>query len=383
MSRAILVLNAGSSSLKFGLYDAETQSEILSGQAERIGAGPRIALAGEVQETGLPTEAGHGAVLAWVIARLLAQGADLEIAAVGHRIVHGGREYGAPCVLGPEDMARLEALVPLAPAHQPHNLAGVRAAQAALPQAVQVGCFDTAFHRSQPRLAQIFAIPRELTAEGILRYGFHGLSYEHIAAQLPVIAGKNVERAVVLHLGHGASACALRNGRSHATSMGFTALDGLVMGKRCGSIDPGVLLHLMREKGYGPGTLEALLGGQSGLLGVSGLSSDMRDLLASEAPEAREAVDLFVYRAVGCVAEMAAALGGIDALVFTAGIGEHAAPVRQAILEGCSWLGFTPDAVRNAEHGPEITAEGSAKRAFVIPTDEEGVIARHAARLLG
>lgn len=385
MSDAILVLNAGSSSVKYAIYPAgPDDTALLQGQIDRIGQGavwrPR---GGADQDLPLPPEAGHRAVLTWLTDRLQAEAGDLTIIAAGHRVVHGGQRFGAPCIVTPDVLDGIRALSPLAPGHQPHNIAGIEALQAVWPDIPQVACFDTAFHRTQPRLAQLFAIPRALTDEGVLRYGFHGLSYDYIATQLPAILGTRAEgRVIVLHLGNGASACAMVNRQSIATTMGFTALDGLMMGTRCGDIDPGVLIHLQRSEGYDAAALEDLLGRQSGLKGVSGISSDMRDLLASDAPEAAEAVDLFAYRASLSIGSLAAALGGLDALVFTAGIGEHSAEVRNRICARCSWLGLTIDAGANDLHHTLFHTEDSAVAAAVIPTNEELVIANRTRALV-
>lgn len=385
MTEAILVVNAGSSSIKCALHAAQApHRRIGRAQVERIGGRPAWR-SSRTPEAPVPPEAGdhHAALIAWLLGRIERDFAEASIVAAGHRVVHGGRDFTAPVRVTGAVRERLGALVPLAPAHQPHNLAGIAALETARPGLPQVACFDTAFHRTQPRLAQIFALPRALTDEGILRYGFHGVSYEHIADVLPEHLGPRAEgRVIVAHLGHGASMCAMRGRRSVATSMGFTALDGLVMGKRCGAVDPGVVLHLMRDRGMEVGQVEELLGRRSGLLGVSGISDDMRDLLASDAPEAREAVDLFVHRAVREIGALAAALGGLDAIVFTAGIGEHCPPVRAGILEGCRWLGAELDPAANEAGGPRIGTPGSAVAALVIPTDEERVIARHTAAVL-
>jgi acetate kinase len=384
MSDAILVVNAGSSSLKCALHATSDPARRLARmRIERIGTAP-LYHPPEGPAQPLPAQAGasHAELLDWLMGRIAADFPGLRIVAAGHRVVHGGREFAGPVRVTAGVLAGLDRLAPLAPAHQPHNLAGIRALARARPGLPQVACFDTAFHRTQPRLAQLFALPRALSDEGILRYGFHGLSYEYIASVLPAHLGPAAEgRVLVAHLGGGASMCALVGRRSVATTMGFTALDGLMMGTRSGAIDPGVLLHLMRERGMGADALEELLGRRSGLLGVSGLSDDMRDLLASAAPEAREAVALFVYRVVREAGALAAVMGGLDAIVFTGGIGENAAPVRAAILEGCTWAGARLDAALNSTHGPRISAADSAVRALVIPTDEEQVIARHTATL--
>jgi acetate kinase len=336
MSRAVLAFNSGSSSVKYALYD-EALRCVLHGQDE--GWDLKAALA-------------H------------AEGPGLEIVAAGHRIVHGGDRYAKPILLDKTALQELEKLTPLAPLHQKRNLAPIRALAARRPGLPQVACFDTAFHQTQPEIARLFPLPRALTDAGVKRYGFHGLSYEYVARKLQAIPGlKGSRKIIIAHLGNGASLCALLDGRSVASTMGFTALDGLMMGTRSGSIDPGVLLYLMEEKGMSSRDLEQLLYRESGLLGVSGLTHDMRALLASSEPRAKLAVDLFVYRIVREVGSLAAALGGLDALVFTGGIGEHAAPVREAVCRGIGWL------------GPVTVA--------VVPTNEEEMIARHTLEVTG
>jgi acetate kinase len=301
-----------------------------------------------------------------------------RIFAVGHRVVHGGGDYAAPTRVTPAVLAGLERLVTLAPLHQPHNLLPIRTLAARMPQLPQVACFDTGFHRTQPPLAQAFALPRELSDAGVRRYGFHGLSYEYIASVLPQYDARAADgRSIVLHLGNGASMCALREGKSVATTMGFTAVDGLPMGTRTGSLDPGVLLYLMDQRGMDARAIETLIYKRSGLLGVSGESSDMRELLQSTNAHAREAVDLFCYRIGREVGSMAAALGGLDAIVFTAGIGEHAAAIRESVCRDAAWLGVTLDPAANARHGPRISLPDSRTSAWVIPTDEGRMIARH------
>jgi acetate kinase len=298
-------------------------------------------------------------------------------------VVHGGERFAQPVRLDHGVLDALEALDPMAPLHQPHNLATARLLMNRRPDLAQVVCFDTAFHRTQAPLAQSFALPRAFTESGVKRYGFHGLSYEYIAGELPVHLGERADgRVIVAHLGNGASLCAMKNRRSVATTMGFTALDGLVMGTRSGALDPGVVFFLMREKSMSAAAVEEMLYTRSGLLGVSGISSDMRELLASSDPRAREAVDLFVYRAARELGSLAAALGGLDALVFTAGIGEHAAPVRAMICDAARWLGVELDAAANSAHRVRIGAAASRVAVCVIPTDEEIVIARHACGLL-
>jgi acetate kinase len=388
----ILVLNAGSSSLKFSLFDergADLEA-LASGQVESIYAAPRFVAK---DASGKPAgerrwddghRLGHDGALAHIIDWLKsAHGAERRLAAVGHRVVHGGADYAAPVRLDAAIVDKLAKLVPLAPLHQPHNLAPIRELLARAPDLPQVACFDTAMHRSNPPLAQMFALPQELSDAGVRRYGFHGLSYEYIASALPRVDERAARgRTVVLHLGNGASMCALLAGRSVASTMGFTAVDGLPMGTRCGAIDPGVILYLMDERGMDARAVEKLIYNQSGLLGVSGVSSDMRVLLDSPEPRARIAIDLFVYRIGRELGSLAAALGGLDAIVFTAGIGERAAPIRERICRDAAWLGVELDAAANAGHGPRISTAASRTAAWVIPTNEELMIARHTRNVL-
>ncbi len=394
MRNAVLVLNAGSSSLKFALYPingtlAATPS--VSGQVEGIGAQPELELRkadGErireaVATSGSQDEQHRGA-LAAMFAALATHDPGVKVIAAGHRIVHGGERYSAPVALDAGVLRELERFVPLAPLHQPHNLRAVRSVTELLPSIPQVGCFDTAFHRSQPPIAQAFALPRALSAAGIKRYGFHGLSYEYVTRQLPQVLGERADGAVVIaHLGNGASMAALRAGKSVASTMGFTAVEGLMMGTRTGSLDPGVMLYLMEEKGMDAKALTSLLYKESGLLGVSGISQDMRTLLASDAPEAAEAVELFCYRIARELGSLAAAAGGLDALVFTGGIGEHAAPVREKVAALSGWLGVQIDPAANAEHRSRIETADSRVALAVVPTDEEGMIARYTVETLG
>lgn len=352
----VVVINAGSSSIKAAVY------------AE--GAGPPIT---DVQ-VDVAADA-FTATLEGVCDRLLEVVDPATIAAVGHRIVHGGTRYATATVVTPQVYADLEALVPLAPLHQPYSLEGLRVAAARMPRAVQVACFDTAFHRTCPPEAMRFALPRALHDEGIQRYGFHGLSYESVVARMPTVCGGMPPRAIIAHLGAGASLCAIRDGRSLATTMGFTPLDGLVMATRCGSLDPGVILHLAVERGLSLAAIGRLLTRESGLLGVSGVSGDMRQLLASDDPRAHEAIDLFCYRAIRELGSLVAALGGLDAIVFTAGIGEHAPVIRRRIATGLDWLGLALDDQANTAAGPRISAADSRVSAWVIPTDEQAVIA--------
>lgn len=391
MTDAIFVLNAGSSSIKFTLYrlqgDGADLSAIANGQFEGIGDAPRLSIldaAGEVQVTEeFAAASSHEQLLEFLLQWIESHSEGLSLAAAGHRIVHGGSEFVVPILIDDHVLSRLDTYTPLAPLHQPHNLAAVRSLSKVAPELPQVACFDTAFHQNQPAVATAFALPRRLTETGVRRYGFHGLSYEYIASVLPAHAGPTADgRVVVAHLGHGASMCALRNRCSVATTMGFTALDGLPMGRRCGALDPGVILYLIKEKGMDYGALSDLLYRQSGLLGVSGISDDMRELLASPAPQAEEAVGLFVYRIVRELGSLAAALGGLDALVFTGGIGEHAAAVREVVCHDAAWLGVELDSAANGQGREQISLPGSPVSVFVIPTNEDLMIARHTVAVL-
>ena len=360
MSDALLVLNAGSSSLKFSVFlNEDPPQPLLRGQIEALLTQPRfvarngVAVVGE-KEWPSGTALGHqGAIeflFTWGRSGVLG---GHRIAATGHRVVHGGMKFTAPVFIDAETVAELEALVALAPLHQPHNVAAIKAVAEMAPQLPQVACFDTAFHRTQPAVAQAFALPRRYAEEGVRRYGFHGLSYEYIAAVLPTIDRRAANgRTVTAHLGNGASMCAMVAGQSIATTMSFTALDGLMMGTRCGAIDPGVLLYLIDRHGMNASALEQLLYEQSGLLGVSGISSDMRALLASSDSRAAEALDLFVYRINRELGSLAAALGGLDALVFTGGIGENAVSIRARVGRSASWLGLELDEEANAKGRP-------------------------------
>ncbi|MEO0959902.1 MAG: acetate/propionate family kinase [Pseudomonadota bacterium] len=379
MSR-ILTLNTGSSSLKFGLYEEAAEPElILRGQIDGMSHEARLII---IDDAGTKTAQDVAAAsttpadaIEHVVGALRSEIPGLTIAGVGHRIVHGGPDYAAPMVLTPDVLERLAEFSPLAPLHQPHNLAGVEVAHRAFPGSVQVGCFDTAFHRGHPWVNDTFAIPRSFYDEGIRRYGFHGLSYDYVTG---VIEAEHPQlhrgRIVIAHLGNGASMCAVRNGRSVGSTMGFSALDGLPMGTRCGQIDPGVLLYLIEGRGMAPGAVLEMLYKQSGLLGLSNLSNDMRTLLASDSAEAAEAIDYFVFRARREIGAMSAVLGGIDALVFCGGIGENAAPIRARIVEGLAYLGLEIDPLENVRNAQEIGA--GRTRVMVIPTDEERIIAR-------
>ena len=374
---ALLVLNAGSSSLKFSLFAAAPSlSPSVHGLVDGIGVRPRLTAPGQEPEA---VDAGDhrgalDAVAGWLTRRL--DGA--APVAVGHRVVHGGMHDDGPLRVEGDVLATLESLTPLAPLHQPQELAAIRAVAERWPRVPQLACFDTSFHRSRPELAQMFALPRELHEAGIRRYGFHGISYEWIADQLPTVAPEIAEgRVVVAHLGNGASLCALARGRSVDTTMSFSALDGLPMGTRVGDLDPAVVLYLQQARGMSAGEISTLLYTKSGLLGLSGVSSDVRELLASAEPRARLALDYFAYRIAREVGALAVSLGGLDALVFTAGIGERAAPVRADVCAHLGWLGLSLDAAANEGHGPRISAAGSTVSAWVIPTDEARVIARH------
>jgi acetate kinase len=338
---------------------------------------------GDEQRTSLPP-GDHTALIAGLLDRVRAHAPAARIEAVGHRIVHGGPDFAEPVLLDDPILAALERLVPLAPLHQPHNLAGVRAARAIFPEAAQIGCFDTAFHRGQPRLQDLFALPRRFFDEGVRRYGFHGLSYEYVSGALAEHwPAEAAGRCIIANLGSGASMCALNGGRSVGSTMGFSALDGMPMGTRCGRIDPGVLLWMMREKGIDAAAIEAVLCKESGLLGLSGVSGDLRAVEAAGTPEAAEAIAYFVTRAQREIGGLAALLGGLDALIFTGGIGEHAARVRGAICDGLGWLGLVLDPARNAAHDPRVSADASRIAALVIPTNEELMIARRIRRLRG
>ncbi|MEL7211928.1 MAG: acetate/propionate family kinase [Pseudomonadota bacterium] len=374
---AILTLNAGSSSLKFGVYRDTAEPEMLvDGQVDGIGLTAMLELQTADEKSQLPVPApNHAAALNAVIGALKPHLDGLHIAGVGHRIVHGGPDLVAPEILSDDILAKLQQLAPLAPLHQPPNLAGVAAAKALFPSAVQVGCFDTAFHRDHPWVNDTFALPRKYYTEGIRRYGFHGLSYDYItgvvARDYPDLhAGK----IIVAHLGNGASMCAIRQGMSVGSTMGFSALDGLPMGTRCGQIDPGVILYLIDQKNMAPQELHALLYEESGLLGLSNISSDMRTLLADPSPQAAEAIDYYVFRARREIGALSAVLNGVDAVIFCGGIGENAAPIRQRICEGLEYLGIAVSEEANAANAREI---GTGKtRVMIIPTDEERIIAR-------
>jgi acetate kinase len=388
MTKRILVLNAGSSSLKFATFTASSASLAvdLRGQLAGIGQGePKLAVSNAGgrrldwgQASAMPH---HGDALKLLIDRLEIARRPGDWLGAGHRIVHGGVHFSAPVRINSTILKRLAALIPLAPLHQPHNIAPIRALREMLPKLAQVACFDTAFHSAQPQLATRFALPDKFWKAGLRRYGFHGLSYEAILHAMPRIAGSVPERLVVAHLGNGASMAAILDGKCIATTMGFSTLDGLVMGTRPGSIDPGVLIHLLRN-GMSLEALERLLYHESGVKGVSDMTADMKTLLESRAPKARLAILLYCYRIGRELGSLAAALGGIDALVFTGGVGENAAMIRAQVCEQAAWLGLRWDAEANRRGGPRISKRSSRVAAWIVPTDEELTIARHTQRLL-
>jgi acetate kinase len=391
MTGSVLVLNAGSSSLKFTVYGeltADRAAVAASGQIEGIGTAPRFTArnaSGEkltderLDATVKNSRGALNALAQWLRSHF----GGTRVIGVGHRVVHGGAEYQKPTVVTPQVMQDLRSLAPLAPLHQPHNLAAIEAAAEHLPNVPQVACFDTSFHCGQPTVAELVPLPAEIRKGGVQRYGFHGLSYEYIASVLPRIAPGIAEgRVIVAHLGSGASMCAFKNRRSVDCTLGFTALDGLCMGTRPGSLDPGVVLHLFQGLGMSAKEVETLLYKKSGLLGISGISNDMRDLLASDAPAARLAIDYFVYRAAKEIGALTAVLGGIDALVFTAGIGEKSAEIRKRLCTASAWLGLELDESANSTSAPFISQPGARVSVYVIPTNEELMIARHTGSLL-
>ena len=392
MADAILVLNAGSSSIKFSVFEQRAREPVLAfrGQIEALYTTPRFTsenAGGEnigTYKWAEGTPVGHEGGVAHLANFLGEHRERYRLVAVGHRVVHGGVDFSAPVRVTPEVLEKLDKLKPLAPLHQPHNLKPIRVVAERLPQLPQVACFDTGFHRAQSELAQAYALPRRITERGVRRYGFHGLSYEYIASALPKLDARAAAgRVVVAHLGNGASMCAMRGGKSVASTMGFTAVDGLPMGTRCGALDPGVVLYLIDELGMDARAVEKLLYQESGLLGVSGASSDMRTLLASADPNAKFAVDLFVYRIQRELGSLAAALGGVDSLVFTGGIGERSAPIRARVCDGAGWLGIALDQTANGKGGPRISAQSSRIPVWALPTNEELMIARHTVRVLG
>lgn len=380
---AIFTLNTGSSSVKFGLYRLEDEPvSLLTGEVERIGIDPQLIIRTNTSKTSHPiTAADPSDAIENLIPEISEFTEQLDIVGVGHRIVHGGDQFDKPVVLTGDDLASLAKLSPLAPLHQPFNLAGVAAAQSAFPKAIQVGCFDTAFHRSHPWVNDTFALPREFYDEGVRRYGFHGLSYQYVTGQIADVFPELFKKKLVIaHLGNGASMCAVSGGLSIGSTMGFTALDGLPMGTRCGQIDPGVVLYLIEEKGMTPAEVMDLLGKKSGLLGLSGISSDMRELLASESADARKALDYYVFRACREIGALSAVLQGLDGLVFCGGIGENAAEIRRRICDPLGFLGVNVDADLNTQNATEIGI--GPVDVLIIPTNEELVIARAVAHFV-
>ena len=387
-TRAVLTLNAGSSSLKVALYGAAGDRPRVTGQADRIGDEATLVLkdsAGAPLDLAPGDLATHEAALSRIIATIRAAWPDLALAAVGHRVVHGGVHYTAPVEVTPEVLAELADLAPFAPLHQPHNIAGIRAAMEAFPGVPQVACFDTAFHRGQPFVNDTFALPHRYYEQGVRRYGFHGLSYDYVTGELARIAPHLMAgRVVVAHLGNGASMCAIHRGRSVASSMGFSVLDGLPMGTRCGQVDPGVILYMLEREHLDTGQIRHVLYHESGLLGLSGgLSNDMRALEAADSAESHRAIDYFVFRVQRELGAMAAVMGGIDALVFCGGIGENSRVVRRRICERLGWMGIEIDHGRNAASATIISSDFARTTVMIVPTHEELVIARAARAAVG
>jgi len=390
MNQTIAVLNAGSSSIKFALFENKDGDHqlLFRGQIENIGVAPRLSIddssGKRVAENAWNAgELDHRSGTMVILQTSIGLLGGNAVEAVGHRVVHGGTRFTRPTLLNEEVVRELKKFEPLAPLHQPHNLLPIETIQRAAPHIPQVACFDTAFHQTQSHVARSFALPRDVTESGVQRYGFHGLSYEYVGGKLREVAPEHADnRIIIAHLGNGASLCAIHHGRTVATTMGFTAVEGLMMGTRCGSIDPGVLLYLMDQRGMDVRAIERLVYKQSGLLGVSGISSDMRTLRESQDPRAREAIELFVYRIVREIGSLAAALGGLDGLVFTGGIGQRDRATRREVAAGCAWLGAKVDEEANARDEGRIDDSSSRLPIWVLPTDEEKVIARSTAAVL-
>ena len=390
MQQSILTINAGSSSVKFALFElAEHINEkaAISGQIDGIGTAHVRLVAKDntgtrIVDQALPAGADHATSFDQLLHWFSSSAKGGKIVAVGHRVVHGGDRYSHPVVLSAADLEQLAQYSRLAPLHQPHNLNGIYAIEKVLADVPQIACFDTAFHRTQSEIAQMYGLPRKYSEEGAKRYGFHGISYEYIASVLPQHCKKADGRVIVCHLGNGASMTAMVGRKCVATTLGFSTLDGLIMGTRCGPIDPGLILHIMESKGFGVKEMTNLLYKESGLLGVSGISQDMRTLVASDKPEAKEAIELFCYRIVRELGSLAAAAGGLDAIVFTGGIGEHNPGLRSNICKQASWQGISLNEEANKSGEHRISAADSAVDVFVIPTNEEWMIARHTQALL-
>jgi acetate kinase len=389
MAELVVTLNAGSSSVKFALFaaDAEWPRLMVCGAVEGLGARPRFrvdVVDGKASERKLATTLNHRQAIAAIFKWVEDFYPAATVSAIGHRVVHGGLRFSAPAIIDAETLAELKAFIPLAPLHQPHNIAGIEGACAAFPHVPQVACFDTAFHRGHAFIDDAYALPYSCYERGLRRFGFHGLSYEYIARRLRIIDPIHAESGVIVaHLGNGASLCALKGGRSIATTMGFSALEGLPMGTRCGEIDPGLLLYLLHSEGMTPDELSHLLYERSGLLGLSGVSHDMRALEASKEPRAAAAIAYFIHRIKMEIAALTAVIGGLDALVFTAGIGESSPRVRAGVVEGLGWLGLALDKTANARNDSLISASQSRIPVFVTPTDEEAMIARHTIETAG
>ncbi len=391
MTDGILVINAGSSSIKFTMYMAEGDADPKvgsKGQVEGIGTKPHFIAKGVdkkvlAEKYWDDPKASHTQLLKHLIDWVTAYHSDVTLKAAGHRVVHGGTNFSAPTVVDGAVIAELERLIPLAPLHNPHNITPIKALKEEYPDLPQVACFDTAFHRTMPKVAQTYAIPRDLTEEGIVRYGFHGSSFEYVAQALKKLAPEIADgRVAIAHLGSGASMCGIAGGKSQITTMGLTPLDGLVMGTRPGRIDPGVLLHLMQQKGLSVSELDTLLNKKSGILGVSGLSNDFRDIEFSTDPKAMEAMDLVIYRIIQETGSIAAAIGGLDGIVFTAGVGEHSPIIRARVCQSMAWLGIELDEEANEKNALVITKPSSKIKVMVVPTDEELMIAKHTRRAL-
>ncbi len=389
MADYVLALNAGSSSLKFGLYElaeGNRPSMRWHGQIERLGDAPRLlaqSAGGRSVDRPLTNAKSHDEAIQAFLDMAQEYLPNINIRAIGHRVVHGGTVYSEPVQIDDKVIETLTGFIPFAPLHQPYSLAGIRAASAAFPDTVQVACFDTAFHRTHPWVNDTFALPQGYYEKGVRRYGFHGLSYDYISQKLKEIApGLYDGRVVIAHLGNGASMCAVSGGRAVASTMGFSALDGLPMGTRCGQLDPGVVLYMMQQEGMSADEIAEMLYRKSGLLGLSGISSDMRTLLAADTPDARKAIDYYVFRIRRELGALSAALEGIDALVFTGGVGENSAQIRQQVCDGMRWIGIDMDHNRNADGGTVLSTDFSRVRILTIPTNEEMVIARAAAQIM-